>query len=131
MIYLLNNFIIYSNIKIRQLLWMFEKNHTINFLTLRLSIFDFNQVVFFDISVLILFKIYLGFFRSPKVSSNDITVCSVVSIHEKVKTKIYLNNIVNKYIKQESHHRSLWNSTINLLDIRMSAIKNNILISAQ
>ena len=58
MIYLLNYFIIYSDTKIRQLLWMFEKIIKFDFLTLRLSAFDFNQVVILDISVLILFSIY-------------------------------------------------------------------------
>ena len=47
-----------------------------DFSTLRLSIFYFNQVVIFDISVLILFSIYSGVLRSPKVSSDDISVMS-------------------------------------------------------
>ena len=48
--------------------------------TLSSSIFDFNQVVIFDISVLILFSMFTFFLRLPKVSSVDSSVdISVVS----------------------------------------------------
>ena len=90
MIYLLNNFIIYSNIKIRNFFGCLKKIIKFAFFA-RLSILDFNQVVILDILVLILFSIYLGFLRSPKVSSDDI---SVVSSAYMMKSKREFTSII-------------------------------------
>ena len=48
----------------------------LDFSTLSSSIFDFNLVVIFDISVFILFSMFMVLLRLPKVSSVDISVVS-------------------------------------------------------
>ena len=53
-----------------------KKIINLDFPTLSSSIFDFNQVVIFDISVLLLFLKFMFFLRLPKVSSVDISVVS-------------------------------------------------------
>ena len=55
---------------------MFGNIINLDFSTLISSIFDFNQVVNFDISVLILFLMFMVFLRLLKVSSVDISVVS-------------------------------------------------------
>ena len=67
MVYLLNGTIIYCNTKVSNYFWMFKNIINLEFSTLSSSIFDFNQVVIFDIfdifdiSVLILFSMFMFF----------------------------------------------------------------------
>ena len=69
MVYLLNCTIVYCNTKVSNYFGMFEKYNKFIFSTISSSLFDFNQV---DISVLILFSMFMGILRFPKVSSVDI-----------------------------------------------------------
>ena len=78
---------------------MFENIINVDFSTLRLSIFDFNQVVIFDILVLILFSIYIGFLRSPNVSSDDISVvlsAYIIKSKRKFTSTMSLINILKR-----------------------------------
>ena len=63
-------------LKLVIILVCFENIINSDFSTLSSSRFEFNQVVIFDISVFILFSMFMGVLRLPKVASVDIGVVS-------------------------------------------------------
>ena len=72
-VYLINC-TIYNNTKVSILGGCLKNIRNLDFSTLSTSIFDFNHVVIFDISVFILFSMFMFFLQLPKVSSVDIII---------------------------------------------------------